>query len=194
MGIIQSVTTYRAKTAIIGRMKARNAPWIIVCILIIIIAFFLGTRYGQQVEQVNKLSAEITRQIPTYFPTPSPTEKPLPPVFEPYSDVTGCRISMLKEKGWEAKRESSRSATLSFANTPLVTYACDDSNPFSKEIQTLSPTKTKWGGLNTVTYADSKRHITYAIVTIDTNSTAYLRMHSSVAALVAKTFSLTAAK
>lgn len=190
---IQYVTTYRAKTAIIGRMKARNAPWIIVCLLITLIAFFLGTRYGQQVEQVNKLSAEITRQIPTYFPTPSPTTKPVPPVFEPYSDVTGCQVSMLKEKMWKSTRESSRSATLSFNTTPLVTYSCADSNPFRKEITSLSPTKTKWGSLNTTIYTDSKRHTIYAVVTTDSSSV-YVRMSDSVAALVANTFSLTTAK
>ncbi len=191
---IQDVTTYRAKTAIIGRMKARNAPWIVVCLLVTIIAFFLGTRYGQQVEQVNKLSAEVMKQIPTYFPTPSPTTKPLPPVFEQYSDVTSCQISILKEKTWKPERESSRSAILSFDDTPLVAYSCADANPFSKDMEALSPTKTKWGDLNTVTYTDSQRRTVYAIVATDTDSSVYLRMHSSVAALVAKTFSHTPAK
>ena len=175
-------------------MKAQKAPWIAVCLLCAIVAFFIGTRYGQQVEQANKLSAEIVRQIPTYFPTPSPTKPPSPSVYTEFTDPTTCDIAMLKDQKWQQQKESSQSATLSVNNAPLLSYSCETNNPFASAIAKLSPTKAVWGNTNVTTYADTTNRLVYAVVPTEDGPTLYLRMSTAVAPLVAKTLTLTPAK
>ena len=53
--------------------KSKLTPYIFLAGLIVVLAFILGTRYGQKVEQTNKAINYMISLPPTKAPLPTPT-------------------------------------------------------------------------------------------------------------------------
>ncbi len=88
--------------------NTRKAPYIFLFVLILIIAFIGGLRYGQSVERTNKV-VDFILSI-----TPSPTLKPEPtkPItFKPFSHI-GCGIKILLPESTPIVENASVSAVL----------------------------------------------------------------------------------
>ena len=85
-------------------MKIKS--YIFLSVLIVVLVFILGVRYGQKVEQTNKVISYLISI------TPAPTAVPTVPLeFEKYSNKT-CGIEFTYPSTVEVKSESTGSALL----------------------------------------------------------------------------------
>lgn len=114
-------------------MSKKNLPYFFLTFLLAILLFILGIRYGQRVEQVNKIISNLTNIPPS--PTLSPTNVPLA-----FSDYTheGCKISFILPNELEKTSESSTSAVLSTRTKKLgIALSCEKKD-FVKSKEELS--------------------------------------------------------
>jgi len=102
-------------------------PYIFLAVLIAILLFILGIRYGQHVEKINK-TVEYVISIPP-SPTSAPTSIPL--AFSNYSHL-GCQISFLLPNELEKTKESSSSALFSTREKKLGIALLCEKKTYSK--------------------------------------------------------------
>jgi hypothetical protein len=170
-------------------MKPRRAPWIAVTILIVLIAFFLGTRYGQEVSRANKVSDEVTRLIPTYFPTPKPTQTPSLTEYIMAKDPTSCNIRFLVEKTWDTQKLSTQSATVKQNDQEVLSYSCAQKNPFAQMITSTDPSRTTLGQMPVDVYkVKTSEGESYIILATTGRPTLFVRMSPAVFPLFEQSF------
>lgn len=107
--------------------KSKLTPYIFLAILIVILAFILGARYGQKVEQTNKVIDYLISLPPT---KPIPTIIPLE--FKSYKNKI-CGISFLVPSTLRIQDESSYSALLKEGKTISLEFNCRPGVDFDKE-------------------------------------------------------------
>lgn len=100
--------------------NTRKTPYIFLFVLILIIAFIGGLRYGQSVERTNKVVDFILSITPS--PTPS-LVKPSPVSFRQYT-MKGCNISFLYPTSLTLGKSTSDSGQLMDANDPAILFSC----------------------------------------------------------------------
>jgi hypothetical protein len=96
----------------------KPGPYVLVFILIIIIIFILGIRYGQKVEKTNKIIDFVASIPPT---KPVPTNIPLE--FKNYKNED-CGIRFLYPANLTIKNDSSISARFISNNEELIKIDC----------------------------------------------------------------------
>lgn len=98
-------------------------PYLLLFILIIILAFIIGARYGQKVEQTNK-AINYVLSIPPTKPPP-PTVKPLQ--FKTYKNED-CGLQFLYPSTVSLEEETTASATFAEKNNPVIIFSCEKNN------------------------------------------------------------------
>lgn len=98
-------------------MKAK--PYIFLLVLVALLIFILGVRYGQNVEKTNKNI--------NYLISLPPTQPPLPTTILDTKTYlhNGCSVSFLHPAWWENTKETTQSAVFSFENKSVMTIQCD---------------------------------------------------------------------
>jgi len=114
-------------------VRLNRGSKIVITLLVLIITFLGGIKYGQAVLKVNYNVGELERLLPTYFPTPSPAKTPKIDQFSLHAKEA-CKISVPISGNWEVSRETSNSAVLKQRDTLLFAYDClEDVSPFTKK-------------------------------------------------------------
>ncbi len=111
-------------------MNKKIGPYILLSILIIILVFIFGARYGQRVEKDNK-KVDFLLSIPPTKPE-APTAEPLE--FKTYKHQ-GCGLSFLYPSFFTVEKESSYGATIR-KSAKLISFDCHKSASFEP---TISP-------------------------------------------------------
>jgi len=116
----------------------RKAPYIFLSILLLVVIFLIGVRYGQQVELVNK-NIKLLISLP-----PSPPLKPTtPPLqFTQYSHK-GCFLSFLLPNLLEKTQEGSFSAVFAEEKSGkkqlAISLSCSKNNEITPAFPLPSP-------------------------------------------------------
>ena len=103
-------------------MNRKNGPAILMGLLVAILIFIVGIRYGQKVERTNKTIDKLSIFL-------TPTVTPLPPTplnikYETYSHI-GCGVSFLLPDYLIKSDESSTSAKFNQDNKEVLGLNCD---------------------------------------------------------------------
>lgn len=124
-------------------MKQKIGPYIFIVILLLILVFIVGIRYGQKVEKTNKIINYLISIPPTQ--TPAPTQKPLE--FKSYI-YKYCGIKFLYPSTLEEWANSSTGARLNFidikpdktfSNNFAISFDCSPDNiMFEEEMKTAT--------------------------------------------------------
>lgn len=109
-------------------MRGKAGPYILIAMLLVILMFILGVRYGQRVEKTNKMIDYLISLPPSA--TLQPTQIPLN--FKEYSHK-GCGIKFLYPSSLEKTEESSLSAKLSSISS--LTFDCSNGNKIADLLQ-----------------------------------------------------------
>lgn len=100
----------------------RRGPIIFVLVLVLLLVFIGGVRYGQRVEKVNKtVSYLISLTPPTQPPTPLPT--PLSVKYKIFSHKP-CSVSFLYPSYMKITKESSQAAALVQDESTQLVFSC----------------------------------------------------------------------
>ena len=106
--------------------KSKIAPYVFLSVLLLILVFIAGLRYGQQVEKSNKIIDYLISLPPTKIP-PSPTTLE----FKTFSHP-GCGVSFLFPNQYRLISQSSSSALLvASREEPALEFNCSLNNPFA---------------------------------------------------------------
>lgn len=100
-------------------MGKKSGPYILFAVLVLILIFILGVRYGQNVEKTNKKISFIVSIAPT---KPVPTEKPLN--FTTHTSK-GCALEFLYPSVLSVLRESTTSAEFGKDKKIYLKYSCE---------------------------------------------------------------------
>jgi hypothetical protein len=111
-------------------MTKRLTPYIAIGIMLLILFFIFGVRYGQRVEKTNKTISYLISQFPTK--KPEPTIKPLE--FSTYQ-LQGCGIQFLYPDSLEKQKETSVSAEFSERKEKVLVIDCDQRSPLAQIIK-----------------------------------------------------------
>ena len=98
--------------------KNKTGPFILITILIIVLFFILGVRYGQKVEQSNKVINYLLSITPTRIP---PTQQLLE--FVTYKN-TKCGIEFLYPSSLKLDRQGTWSAQFSDNKKKVLAFDC----------------------------------------------------------------------
>lgn len=110
-------------------MTKRLTPYIAFGIMLIILFFILGVRYGQQVEKTNKTINYLISRFP---PSPlSPSSPPSPPLNFLSYDHKGCGIKFIYPSSLKKQKESSLSAEFVENKEKVLTVDCDPASLFA---------------------------------------------------------------
>lgn len=108
--------------------KRKRMPYIFVGLLIAIIIFIGGIRYGQNIEKTNKNISYLLSVTPTKAVTPSQ----IPTISYSLYTHKGCSISFLKPSYIKKIKETSASAVLESNNQERLEFNCSiDKKAFS---------------------------------------------------------------
>ncbi len=112
-------------------MKGQKAlPYIFLLILLIVIIFIIGVKYGKTVEHVNKNVDFLLSITPTKVITPSPVSTK----YLTYSNEA-CGIEFLYPSSLVLGGESSKSAILKQESTTMFQFSCEKNNLIMKTLQ-----------------------------------------------------------
>lgn len=129
----------------------KTKPYLFLLILLILLTFILGVRYGQKVEKTNKTINYLISLPPTQPPFPTT-------VLETKKFLhKGCSVSFSYPAWWKVEKQSTQSADFSFEKKSVMTLKCNKNNSSDKP-------KTNW--LTTFQKKDPK---TGMMVTININ-------------------------
>lgn len=115
----------------------KNLPYILLVLLMFIAFFFVGMRYGQKVERVNKTITYIltnTPPTPTALPKIELTETPVAPLTFKTYDHAGCGVSFVYPSLFTKLNESSDEASFG-EDGETVSLTCE-----KRTIGTPTPT------------------------------------------------------
>ncbi len=101
----------------------KKGPYILITILIILLVFVLGVRYGQRVERTNKIINYLISLPPS--PTAEPSQKPVE--FQTYSNKV-CGIQFLYPNSWLSS-QSTPEARFTDKNGTTILIGCEQPNP-----------------------------------------------------------------
>lgn len=108
----------------------KKAPYVLLFVLVVILIFIVGVRYGQRVEKANKTIdyiVSLTPKAPPLTPTPQVI------TYDTYAHQ-GCRVSFLYPSTLEVERQTATAALLTVSGSPAITVQC---------LTAPSPTSTK---------------------------------------------------
>lgn len=161
--------------------RPSRAPWIALAVLAIFGMFFLGVRYGREVEKANKLSAEVRRMLPTYFPTLQPTPRQQLRSFRTFDDPTQCGVSFTVDSQWKTTRLSSQSAALQDGDKTVLEYSCAPENPY-KTGRSQATGSAKLGSESVRQYQSDMKDV----IVVETQNVPrrYLRIHQAIYPLI----------
>ncbi|MCX6730678.1 MAG: hypothetical protein NTZ55_02420 [Candidatus Roizmanbacteria bacterium] len=109
-------------------MSRKAVPYMFLALLLAVLLFILGVRYGQSVEKVNKTISYLVSLPPS--PTVAPT---LPPLgFSTYTH-SDCGVSFLIPNLIEKTKEGSNSALFSTQKKQLALAVSCEKKPFIQE-------------------------------------------------------------
>ncbi len=103
-------------------MRQKRGPYIFLIILIIVLVFILGIRYGQSVEKTNKVIDYFLSLPPT-----KPQTTPAPLRFETYTNKV-CGIKFLYPSFLKKEEDSSDSARFAEKNITVLVLSCKEKN------------------------------------------------------------------
>lgn len=115
-------------------MKLKS--WLFLFVLIIIIVFILGVRYGQKVEQTNKVINYLVSLPPT---KPPPTAFPIN--FKTYQNKV-CGIRFLIPSTINIEDQSSDSAKFNENGEKIFQFNCQKGVKLEEEEKTATPSVT----------------------------------------------------
>ncbi len=101
-------------------MNVKRGPIIFILVLIIVLVFILGLRYGQRVEKTNK-AIDYLLSLPPTKP-PQPTQIPLE--FKEYMHKN-CGVKFLYPTSATIEKESSTSALFNQGSVQSIKLTCD---------------------------------------------------------------------
>lgn len=129
-------------------MKSRG-PWILLVVLALIIVFVAGTRYGTNVERVNKTIRYIVSLTP---PPPSPTPSPtlIPMKYKTYVSKQ-CAMSFVYPGEFKKNKESSQSAQFVYDDQPQLAFSCEVKKPKFADFEKYTLAASESAKVNTVT-------------------------------------------
>jgi len=117
-------------------LKNKFTPYLFLTALIIILFFILGVRYGQKVEQTNKVINYLISLPPT---KPPPTAFPIN--FKSYQNKV-CGIRFLIPSTINIKDQSSDSAKFNENGKEIFQFDCRKGVELEEEEKTASPSLT----------------------------------------------------
>ena len=98
-------------------------------ILIIVLVFVIGVRYGQNVEKSNKIIDFVTSITPTKPPAPSPTQVALE--FKDYAH-SDCGVQFTIPSVFNKDKETTTSAKFSQNALPEIEFTCEKDETIQK--------------------------------------------------------------
>lgn len=111
-------------------MKRKTGPYMLLIILIAILVFIGGVRYGQRVETANK---EISTQL-SITPTEKAAKEDLR--FTTYSNKA-CGIRFLYPTSLKLNQQASTSAQFKEDGDTALAFSCGKSDPFEKGLEEI---------------------------------------------------------
>ncbi len=99
-------------------MKTKRGPFILIALLLIVLIFIVGVRYGQRVQTTNKAISLILSQAPS-----QPTATSVPLRFSTYTSK-GCGFEVLYPSTVDIVKESTSEAKLIDGGALTVAASC----------------------------------------------------------------------
>jgi hypothetical protein len=168
--------------------KRRKTPYIFIALLIAIIIFIVGTRYGQKVEKTNKTINYLLSITPTKIITPSAA----PTISYNLYTHEGCNISFLKPSYLAIKKETSTSAFLISDKKEKIEFNCSiDKKDLLKVDQKIATNSVdlnnkKYAGVKT---SQEKNTITnIVILSPDKKETVNVSSNNNLFSIIEQTF------
>lgn len=132
---------------------SKQTPYIFLCILIGILLFIGGVRYGKRIEEKNK---ELTYMLSsTPLPSPSPTIKPT--ISYTKFEHEACNVSFLYPSYMNKKEESSMSALLESTQNDRIQFTCAAQNKTTPTMNAEEKTATASVQINNKTIIGEKK-------------------------------------
>ena len=162
-------------------MKNRITPYLFLIFLTVLLFFILGFRYGQKVENTNKMTQLLVSIPPS--PTSQPTSPPL--AFKTYRNE-GCGISFLYPASFSLEKESSVGAIFFGKKAAVLSLDCTK----KESVNTLSatnPAKLKFQNQTISAQEEGNRYvfdlknpITYITTTLSIDKSLYPLLEKSL--------------
>jgi len=162
-------------------MSKKAFPYLFLALLVAILLFIVGVRYGQHVEKINKTISYFISIAPS--PSLSPTNAPL--AFVNYSH-TGCGVSFLIPNELEKTNESSVSALFSTHTKQLAVALSCEKKLFTQEKQERAIIVNTFRTFETTT----KDTMSYRIYNPKKNVVLIITAAKNYIPLIQKSFSL----
>ncbi len=164
-------------------MKLAHGPVALISTLVVVVIFFAGIKYGQNVMKVNYNVGELERLLPTYFPTPSVTMTPKPNTYElHYSEQ--CKISLPVSNDWDITKETSSSAQLQQHGVTQLAYDCQSKqNPYENKASKPARSVLFGSTRNTKQYSESSQNYQTTTITTDYGKL-HLKINTAIAPYV----------
>ena len=134
----------------------KTKPYVFLLVLVVILIFILGVRYGQKVEKTNKTINYLISLPPTKPPLPSIALETKKYLHE------GCTVSFMYPAWWKTEKQSTQSADFYFENKSVMTLQCNKTNssdkPKTNWLTTFQKKDPKTGMMVTISINDSQKN------------------------------------
>lgn len=162
-------------------MKNKTTPYLFLIFLTVLLFFILGFRYGQKVENTNKINQLLVSVPPS--PTSQPTSPPL--AFKIYKNE-GCGISFLYPTSFSLEKESSSGALFFEKKDAKLSFDCTKkektntaSSTSSAKLKFQNQTLSALQEENRYVF-DLKNPITYETIAFSIDKSLYLLLEKSL--------------